>query len=181
MIATSRAFRRGQRALFDLVGDVRDDLHRPAQVLAAALLVDDRLVDLAGREVVTPRRRDRHEALVVAQVQVGLGAVVGDEDLAVLKRVHRARIDVDVGVHLDDGDVEPARLQERAQRRRGQALAERRRHAARDEDVLRVLVGHRPTIRAPGRSTPFEPSRHLAEGQPARSLRDAVDPEVRRP
>ena len=42
------------------------------------------------------------EALVVAEVEVGLGAVVGDEDLAVLERAHRARIDVDVGTGDED-------------------------------------------------------------------------------
>ena len=36
------------------------------------------------------------EALVVAEVEVGLGTVLGDEHLAVLERAHRARIDVEV-------------------------------------------------------------------------------------
>ena len=76
---------------FDLVGDVRDHLHRAAQVVAAALLADDRVVDLAGGEVVLLAHPRRQEALVVAEVEVGLGAVVGDEHLAVLERAHRAR------------------------------------------------------------------------------------------
>jgi hypothetical protein len=38
-------------ALLDLVGDVRDDLDRAAEVVAAALLGDDGLVDAAGRHV----------------------------------------------------------------------------------------------------------------------------------
>ena len=37
------------------------------------------------------RERRVREALVVAQIEVGLGAVVGDEDLAVLERAHGAR------------------------------------------------------------------------------------------
>ena len=37
--------------LLDLVGDVRDDLDGAAEVVAAALLGDDRLVDPAGRDV----------------------------------------------------------------------------------------------------------------------------------
>ena len=37
--------------LLDLVGDVRDDLDRAAEVVAAALLGDDGLVDAAGRDV----------------------------------------------------------------------------------------------------------------------------------
>ncbi len=36
----------------DLVGDVRNHLHGAAEVVAAPLLVDHRLVDLSGGEVV---------------------------------------------------------------------------------------------------------------------------------
>ena len=106
-MATSTPSAHSQDARLDLVGDVRNDLHGPAQVLAAPLLLDDRQVDLAGGDVVEPRHPLREEALVVAEVEVGLGAVVGDEHLAVLLRVHRARIDVEVRVELLDGDLEP--------------------------------------------------------------------------
>ena len=40
------------------------------------------------------------EALVVAEVEIGLGAVLGDEHLAVLERAHRARVDVEIRVEL---------------------------------------------------------------------------------
>ena len=82
---------RGLDRGLDLVGDVRDHLHRAAEVVAAALLVDDALVDLAGGEVVGLRHLGGDEALVVAEVEVGLGAVLGHEHLAVLERRHRAR------------------------------------------------------------------------------------------
>ena len=78
-------------AVLDLVGDVRDDLHRAAEVVAAALLADDRVVDRAGGDVRRARRVRVGEALVVAEVEVGLRAVLGDEHLAVLERRHRAR------------------------------------------------------------------------------------------
>ena len=71
-------------ALLDLVRDVGDDLDRAAEVVAAPLLGDDRLVDAPGRDVAQLGQVRVDEALVVAQVEVGLGAVVGDEDLAVL-------------------------------------------------------------------------------------------------
>ena len=83
------------------------------------------------------------EALVVAEVEVGLGAVVGDEDLAVLERAHRARVDVEVRVELDEGDLEAARLEDRRQRCRRDALAERGHHTAGDEDELGHGVQHR--------------------------------------
>ena len=77
------------------------------------------------------------EALVMAEVEVGLRAVVGDEHLAVLVGRHRARIDVEVGVELAQAHVVAARLQERAERRGSETLAERGDHAAGDEDVPR--------------------------------------------
>ena len=54
-------------ALLDLVGDVRDDLDRAAEVVAAPLLGDDRLVDAAGRDVAQLGQVLVDEALVVAR------------------------------------------------------------------------------------------------------------------
>src|SRR3546814_2863803 len=76
----------GVDAALDLVGDVRDHLDGGAQVVAGALLADHVLVDLAGGDRVLARQPGVDEALVVAEVQVGLGAVVGDVHLAVLER-----------------------------------------------------------------------------------------------
>ena len=73
------------------------------------------------------------------EVEVGLGPIVGDEDLPVLRRVHGSRIDVQVRVQLLDRDLEPARLKQRADRRRCQAFAQRRDDAARDKDELGPL------------------------------------------
>ena len=109
-------------AALDLIGDVRNHLHRRAEIVAAALLGDDALVDAPGGEIAVAPGRRAHEALVVTQVQVGLGAVGGDEHLAVLERAHRARIDVDVRIELDHRHLEAARLEDRAERGGGDAL-----------------------------------------------------------
>src|SRR5690606_38028275 len=121
-------------AALDLVGDVRDHLHGAAQVVAAALLADHVLVDAAGGDRVLAGQPGADEALVVAQVQVGLGAVVGDVDLAVLERAHGARVHVDVGVELHHGDPQAAGFQDGSQRGGGDALAERGHDATGDED-----------------------------------------------
>ena len=57
------------------------------------------------------------EALVMAEIEVGLGAVVGDEHLAVLIGAHGSRIDIEIGVELAKTHAEPAGLQQRAERR----------------------------------------------------------------
>ena len=111
-------------APLDLVGDVRDHLHGLAEVVAAALGGEHRLVDRAGRGVGVAASGLVDEALVVAEVEVGLAAVVGDEHLAVLERVHRARVDVDVRVELLHRDPQATQLEQAAERGRGEALAE---------------------------------------------------------
>ena len=108
----------------DLVGDVRNDLDGVAEVFAAPLLAQDVPVDLAGGEVVPPSHGGADEAFVVAQIEVGLRAVLGDEHLPVLERVHRPGVDVDIGIELDESDAESSRLENRSERRGGDALAE---------------------------------------------------------
>src|SRR5690606_22566673 len=125
-------------ALLDLVGDVGDDLDRLREVGAFALLLDDAEVHLAGGDVVAAVQVDVEETLVGADVEVGLGAVVGDEHFAVLVGPHRAGVDVDVRIDLDGGDAVSARAQQRADTRGRDALAEARNAPARDEDVLSV-------------------------------------------
>ena len=100
--------------VLDRVGDVRDHLHRRAEEVAAPLLGDDLLIDAPGGDVVLPVGAAAGEALVMAEVEVGLGAVVGDEHFAVLGRAHRARIDIEIGVELAQADGIAARLQQRA-------------------------------------------------------------------
>ena len=97
--------------ILDGIGDVRDDLNRCAEVIAAPLSRKNVLVDTAGRNVVVARGRAAREALVVAEVEVGLGAVIGHEDFAVLVGRHRAWIDVEVGIELAQANFVAARLQ----------------------------------------------------------------------
>src|SRR3954464_141209 len=133
------AFRRIQDEPLDLVGDVGNHLHGLAQVFAVPLLVDDVLVDAAGRRVVVARHLRGAEALVMPEVEVRLAAVVGDVDLAVLEGAQRSRVDVDVRIELQVGDLEPAVLEERPERGAREPLSEGGHHPARDEDVLRAL------------------------------------------
>ena len=108
----------GRDEFLDRVGDVRDDLHRRAEIFAAPLAGDHGRIDAAGGDAVAAPRGDADIALVMAEIEIGLGAVIGDEDLAVLIGAHRAGIDIEIGVELAQPDLEAARLQQRAERRR---------------------------------------------------------------
>ena len=82
----------------------------------AALTTDGehRLVDRPGGGIGVARQALVDETLVVTEVEVGLAAVIGDEHLTVLERVHRPRVDVDVRVELLQRDAQPPQLQEAA-------------------------------------------------------------------
>ena len=133
-------------AVLDLVGDVRDDLHRAAEEVAPALLLDHGAVDAAGRGVGALGEVLVDEALVVPEVEVGLAAVLGDEDLAVLARVHRPGVDVDVGVELAHRHPQPTALEEPTERGGGETLPERARDTAGDEDELAHAAFGTPSI-----------------------------------
>src|SRR5690606_29550037 len=121
-------------AALDLVGDVRNHLHGGAKVVAAALLLDDVEVNAPGGEIVGAAGTHAHEALVVAEVEVGLGAVMRDEHFAMLERAHGAGIDVDVRVELDHADPQSAGFENGAKRGRGDAFSKGRDHTAGNEN-----------------------------------------------
>ena len=122
--------------LLDFVGDVRNHLHGRAEVLPASLLVEHVPVHLAGRQIGIAVEVLVNEALVMAQIQVGLRPVLGDVHLAMLVGTHCPGVYVDIRVQLLRGDLQAARLEQPPQRRRGDALSESRDHAARHKYVF---------------------------------------------
>ena len=119
--------------LLDLVRDVGNHLDRLSQVVAPPLLGDHGEVDLTRREVVPLPHPRAGEPLVVAEVEIGLRAVVGHEHLAVLEGAHRPRIDVDIGVELLIGHPEPPALEDGRDGCSRKPLPEGGEDAARDE------------------------------------------------
>ena len=136
----------------DLVGDVRNDLHGLPEVAALPLALDHAAVDAAGRVVAGAGAGLAGEALVVPEIQVGLGAVGGDVHLAVLIGRHGAWIHIQIGIELLQADAVAALLQQQGQRGGGQSLAEGGDHPARDKDVLGhdspLRGGHPPAARS---------------------------------
>ena len=120
----------------DFVGDVRDNLHRLAQIVATALLVDNALVDASGGDIVGTRGVNVGEALVVSEVEVSLVSVGGYIAFAMFIGVKRSRVDVDVGVKLLNRHFIPARKQQSRQRRRNDTLAKGRNHSAGHKNIL---------------------------------------------
>src|SRR6516165_205779 len=55
--------------VFNRIGNVRNDLNGRAEIVAAALLRENFLIDAPGRDVVLARRRPAGEALVMARIE----------------------------------------------------------------------------------------------------------------
>ena len=131
--------------VFDLVSKMRNDLHRPSEIVAAPLLLNDALIDLSRRPVRLLCWRRVGEALVMPEIEVRLGAIVGDVHLAVLIRAHRPRVDVDVRVELLHRDCVTMPFEQAPDGCGGESFAEGGHHAARHKNVLRglpVRIGH---------------------------------------
>ncbi len=97
-------------AVFNLIGDVRNDLHRFAEVVSFALLVDYGLVDAPCGYVVGLRSRHIQKPLIVAKVEVGFCAIICHVALPMFIGVERARIYIDVGVKFLNGYAVAAAL-----------------------------------------------------------------------
>ena len=84
----------GLRERLDGVGHMRDDLDRRAEIIAASFARDDVAIHSPARHIVALPRANAREPLVMPQVQIGFGAVIGDIDFTMLIRAHGSGIDV---------------------------------------------------------------------------------------
>ena len=83
-----------------------NDLHRFAEIIAAPFLGQHRLVNLAGGEIVFARQLARGETLVMAEIEIGLRAVLQHVDFAVLVGAHRARVHIEIGIEFLQHDFQ---------------------------------------------------------------------------
>ena len=87
----------------------------------------------------------------MSQIEVGLGAVLGYVAFAVLVRIQRAGIDVDIRIEFLDGHLIAASLQQLGQRGGDDALAQRGSHASGYKNefrLVRVSYSHDVTLLA---------------------------------
>ena len=75
-----------------------------AQIVAATLLVNNRLVNSASGNGIVAGGPYARESLVMAQIQVGFHTVHGHIALPMLVGVQRTRVDVDIRVEFLNGD-----------------------------------------------------------------------------
>ena len=103
---------------------MRDNLHGFAKIGTFTFLADDGVVNLAGGDVVRLRGVDAEESLVVSEVKVSLRTILSDIALAVLVRIERARVDVDVRIEFLDCHLQTPRLKKLRERCGNDSLTE---------------------------------------------------------
>ena len=121
---------------FDLIGDVGDDLDGTTQKRALPLPVQQIPIDPSRGDRAAARQALIHKPLVVTQIQIGLGTVVGNEYLAVLIGAHGAGVHIEIGVEFLVAHPQSPLLEKTAQRRRADALPQAGHHAAGDKYIL---------------------------------------------
>ena len=112
---------------------MRDDLDCTAEVIAPTLFLDFIGIDFTGRETVVPVHTGPDKTLIMTKIKVRLGTVLGHINLTMLERTHRTRIHVDIGIQLQQGDLQTAGLQDCAKGSRGNTLAQRRNYTTCDK------------------------------------------------
>src|SRR5205807_3841792 len=90
----------------------------------------------AAGQIIALRELGMREALVVAQIEIGLRAIVGDEDFAVLEGTHGAGVNVQIRIELLAGDFQSAAFQQATDGCGCNPLTQRRDHAAGNEYIL---------------------------------------------
>ena len=63
------------------------------------------------------------EALVMSEIEIGLSAIVQDVNFPVLERIHRPRVDIEIGIELLQNNAQPARFQKSSERSSRQTFA----------------------------------------------------------
>ena len=110
--------------MFYLIGDMRHHLNRLTEIVAATFTLDDAEVDSTRCHAVVACGFDACKALVVTEVKVSLKAVGCHIAFAVLVRVQRTRVDVDVRIKFLDCYLVSAGLKKLAQRGGDDALSQ---------------------------------------------------------
>ena len=129
--------RQPNNALLDLVGDVRNNLDGGAKIVARAVRpAITLLINLSGGDRRAARAVNIHEPLVMAKIQVGLGAVFGHKDFPMLIRVHGARVHIDIGVELHGRDRITPISKQPSEARGRYSFPNGTHDAARNKDVL---------------------------------------------
>ena len=124
----------------DFIGDMRHHLNGMTEVVTMTLAIDYRLINPTGGNAVVTRGMNIRKSLIMTKIQVSLKPIIRYVTLAMLIRIERARVDIDIGVEFLNGNAVTARLKQAADAGRDDALSERTNHTACYENVFGMHI-----------------------------------------
>jgi len=92
---------------------VGNDLNSLSQVISSSLLLNDLLVDLASGDVAVTAQLDAKVSLVVSKIEIGLAAIIENEALAMLERIEKTSVGVDIRIGFDRRDSKTKSLEKK--------------------------------------------------------------------
>ena len=95
---------KGKHTRFYLIRYVGNYLDRFAEEFPFPFLGNNGIVDFAACKIVFFAELSFGKSFVMTEIEIRFRPVIGNKDLPMLKRVHRARINVYVGIKLLKGD-----------------------------------------------------------------------------
>ena len=107
-----------------------------AEVFTSPLSGNDVRIHLTGGHVGIFTEVDVEEALVVANVEVCFGAIVGDKHFTVLEGIHCSRVNIQIRVKLLHDHAQAPTGEKVSERCCGQTLAERGDNTTGHKDVF---------------------------------------------
>jgi hypothetical protein len=94
----------------DLIADMGDGFDAFALVTEIALALYDGLIDHAGRHIIVMSQVPVEKALVIAHILIGFEAGVEHKHFPMFRRVHRARINIQIWIDFGQINDETLRL-----------------------------------------------------------------------
>ncbi len=116
--------------VLDLIGDVGNHLDSAPAVIPMAFLVQHGPVDLSRGHIGIGIQALIDKPLVMSQIQVCLRAIICNEHLPMLNRIHGTGIHIDIGIELLHGNVVSPGFQQPPQGCRRDSFSQPRYHAS---------------------------------------------------
>jgi hypothetical protein len=88
----------GKNPILNSISNMRNKLNSLAKKLTLTLLIDDMRENFTTSEIITRRKIDTQETLVISDVEITFGTIGSDKHLTMLKGGHRAGICVQIWV-----------------------------------------------------------------------------------
>ena len=112
------------QSIFDLAGDMGNNLHIAPEISALPLAIENGSEDLTGCCEILPGEILIQNPLIRPQIHIGFRAVIENENLSMPIGIEGAGVDVEVALQLDGGDGESLVLQQLGEGRAEYPLAQ---------------------------------------------------------